>query len=677
MSAVLKDAGTLGYLIMLGTAVGVVAAVAFAGLGFTKRRVPLTALVLFPYLVLAAGAFGAIASAAIAAGSVGSAAASEIASTAMTSAWASMAVDWVARWGAALVLAAGVWAAAVGSALVPGAEPKFTVWPAVAAGATAVGGAVLLFGTGTYLESSAGMALAPLVLVVGLGVAVAATRRAQDDDMFRVAGMRFAASMCALLAIVHASRAVDIGNRMVAFSSSSELMKLTDLPKAVVAYDDLVMPAISIGMIAMVIGVMIAFHGFFSEIGEVVVRYTVFDAFGVVVLLVGVGVFRIVENMSFNSLYTLATNTPALEMYEEYAGDLPSSVVSVGEQAIVTRYVEGGFGDLVALNNETWETRYRWTGTRWKEDRAPMTTIGGEHVPLLVMERSAPATKLVEALQATPEKKGLLLLRASEAKAGTEVPPELGRLQVTFFPIRLSTPETRDLKVDLWQEAGASEANFGPTTWYGPGDDAVEPLEYAAAALTGSQAKGLHVLAGERKVGDVVNSCMPYLVDATPAAEGEAPVLTVNADRWCAVGGEAADAVRTEAAAVVEMPNPEAPQMVIELEGPLQDVEVNEFVRRELGALAYCATVIQNPPEGSEVQKEELKGRMSLVLAIGKTGDVYDTLVDEKSKLQSPGMLRCSAKRFKKLKFTVPEEAPVDPAAPPPVRPKVTVHLDF
>ncbi|MCA9491418.1 MAG: hypothetical protein KC621_15910 [Myxococcales bacterium] len=677
MSAVLQDAGTLGYLIMLGTVVGVVAAAAFAGLAFTKRRVPLTALVLFPYLVLAAGAFGAIASSAIAASSVGQAAAGQIASLAMTSAWASMAVDWVARWGAALVLAAGTWAAAVGSAVVPGNEPKFTLWPSLLAGLTAVGGALALFGLGVYLGSGAGMALAPLVLVVGLGVAVAATRRAQDDDMFRVAGMRFASSMCALLAVVHGARAVDIGNRMVAFSSTGELMMMRDLPKAVELYDATVLPPITIGLTAMVIGVMIAFHGFFSEIGEVVVRYTVFDAFGVVALLVGVGTFRIVENYSFNGLYTLATNTPALEMYEEFGGDLPTSVMAIGEETVVTRYAEGGFGDLVALNNETWELRYRWTGTNWREVREPMGALTPGHVPLFVIERSAPAAKLVEALEAAPDHKGLLLLRASEAKAGTQVPPELGRLQVTFLPVALSTAETRDLKADLWAEAGSAEVMFGPTAWYGPGDDSLEVIDYAAAALEGTQAKGIHVLAGERKVGDVVNTCMPYVLDQNEVAEGEPPDLQMNAERWCTVGGDEADEVRKEAAAVVEMPNPASPRMTIEMEGPLQDVEVDELVRRELGALAYCAEVLREPPEGSDIQKEELRGRMSLILAVGKNGDVYDTLVEEKSRLQSPGILRCGTKRFRKLKFTVPEEGPVDPAAPPPVRPKVTVHLDF
>lgn len=686
MSAVLNDAGTLGYLILLGTVVGVVAAAAFAGLAFTKRRVPLTALVLFPYLVLGFGAFGAIASFSLVEGAMGAATPSTIPVVAMSGAWSSMAVDWLARWGAAVVLAAGVWAAAAGSALVPGDEPKFTFMPAGLAGASAVIGAgiVLSYGLSKGMGSS-GMGLALLILVVGAGVAVAATRRAQDDDMFRVAGMRFAASMCALLAIVHAARAVDIGNRMVAFAAQSPLMLATDLPKAVETYGSMVMPGLTIGVVAVLAGIVIAFHGFFSEIGEVVVRYTVFDVFGVVVILLGVGGVRLVEGWSFNSLYRLATNTPAVEMYEELAADLVSSGLTVGEFTVITRYAEGGFGDVLELDDETWHRKFEWAGSNWKERNEELAQVTlDERPPLLAAPRSAPAAKIVEALQATKDGKGFLLLRASEAKAGSEVPAELARLQVTYLPIALSTAQTRHLDKELWVEAGRPEVNYGPVVWFGDGDDAEEPLDYAAAALKGTTSPGLHVLAGERKVGDLVASCLPYLLDqGEEPEEGVAPTLTMNADRWCSVSADTEEVVRAEAEALVPMPAPENVKMALELEGPLDQAEVERLLGRELGALGFCADRAVHPIEGSDLQPEELKGRMTLHLAISKTGDVYDTLVDEKSKVQSPAMLRCATKRYKKMKFTVPEEVPPPPPEPgakppePPVRPQVTVHLDF
>ena len=45
--------------------------------------------------------------------------------------------------------------------------------------------------------------------------------------------------------------------------------------------------------------------------------------------------------------------------------------------------------------------------------------------------------------------KGFLLTRASEAKAGIIIPPEVSRLSTAMFPVTLS--ETRDLKTELWQ----------------------------------------------------------------------------------------------------------------------------------------------------------------------------------------------------------------------------------
>ena len=80
---------------------------------------------------------------------------------------------------------------------------------------------------------------------------------------------------------------------------------------------------------------------------------------------------------------------------------------------------------------------------------------------------------------------------------------------------------------------------------------------------------------------------------------------------------------------------------------------------------------------------------MTLTLAISKDGQVYDTLVDEKSKLQEPTIKTCPAKRFRKLAFTVPDPATLPPPEPvkpkrgqkgpppPPPGPRATIDLDF
>jgi hypothetical protein len=681
MTEILNNAGALGLLIMGGTGLGVLAAAALGGLAFTKRRVPLFALIAFPYLVLAAGAFGAWVASATAGSAVAAAAPADVASMAMSQAWASMAVDWVARWGAAIVLCAGVWAAAIGSAIVPGEEPRFTFTAAGGAAGTAVIGAIALLGYGAYSGFPA-LSLAALVLVNGFGVAAASTRRAADDDMFRVAGMRFAASVCALLSIWHAGRAVEIGNRMAAFEAGSALMTNLDILKAIETYDAMISPGLAVGVMAILIGVILAFNGFFTEIAEVAVRFTVYDCFFVVVSMVGVGLFRLVEMSGFNGLYAVAMNGPAVEAYHEMAGNLPSSVVPVGEQSAVARLAEGGFGDVLTLG-EHWVRTAKWTGSNWEEvhEELEQVTDLSDRPPLLSVGRPDQASRLFEVLDRVPEGKAFLLLRAAEVKPGVAVPDELARLQVTFLPIQKSTSANRDLKAHLWLEAGAPEVMFGPTVWFGEGDEVLDPLEYATAARTATASPGVHVLAGERKVGDVVNACMNYLLDK----KGEAEVAFTG-ERWCAVAPEDEKTLVAEAAAVTEIPNPENVRLALEIEGPLTASEVEEMIRREMGALSYCATKATTPdpnaPPGGP-PPEELKGRMDLNLAVGREGDVYDTSVDEKSKVQSPAILKCAAKRFRRLTFTLPPAeppAPVEPGAkppPPPTPPKVKVHLDF
>lgn len=686
MTEVLNNAGALGYLIMGGTALGVLASAALAGMAFTRRRVPLFALIAFPYLVLAAGAFGAFVASATAGDVVAAASPEAVASTAMSQAWASMAVDWVARWGAAIVLCAGVWAAAVGSAVVPGEEPRFTFWGAGGAAVTTVLGALTLLIYGVTVGFGSSLAIAGLVLVVGLGVSVASLRRAADDDMFRVAGMRFAASMCAVLSIWHASRAIEIGNRMVVFDSQSVLMTSVDILKAIDTYDTMIWPGIMIGFTSVAIAILLAFNGFFTEIAEVAVKFTVVDMFFVVLSFVGVGLFRLVELTGFNSLYAVAMNGPAVEAYHEIAGNLPTSLVPVGETTTVARLAEGGFGDVLVLG-EKWTRTAKWTGTNWEEVHEDLEGITlSDRPPLLAIGRPDPAAKLFEVLDKRPDGKAFVLLRAAEVKPGVTVPDELARLQVTFLPIQKSSPATRDHKTQVWLEAGAPEVMFGPIVWFGDGDDTLDALDYAAAARTATTGTGIHVLATDRKVGDVVSSCMNFTLDKKPGATEKDTTVAFVSDRWCAVSDEEPEALIKEASAVVEVPNPDNVKLTLEIEGPLDALQVEELVRRQLGALSYCATKATTPdpaaPPGTPAP-EELKGRMDLNLAIGREGDVYDTVVDEKSKVQSPAMLACAQKRFRKLSFTLPPPAPPVPEEPgakkpePPPAPKVIAHLDF
>jgi hypothetical protein len=343
---------------------------------------------------------------------------------------------------------------------------------------------------------------------------------------------------------------------------------------------------------------------------------------------------------------------------------------------------------VLELDHDVWVRRFAWSGRNWFEDGTPLdqVTLATDRPPLIAMERNAEADPLAAVLEKAPNGKALLLLRASEVKAGTHVPQELARLQTTFLPISLS--KDRDLKTQLWLEAGSSEVNWGPTTWFGEKDDSLDPIEYASAALAATQSPGVHILASKRKVGDLVSTCMSYVVDRVgeapePGVEGgPPPAFALNTARWCGVSFDEYDVVRKEATALWEVPQPENVKMSVSVEGGLDQAEVEDYLRRELGGIGWCA---QKLTEAGT----ELEGRMTLVLAVSKDGQVYDTLVDEKSKLQEPAIKTCAAKRFRKLSFTVPDPATLPPPEPVrprrgrnqpppgPVVPKATIDLDF
>ena len=388
---------------------------------------PLGAIVLLPYLILAVGAFGAWLATTSVLGAVASAEPNRIPLVAMAGAWNALTVDWLARWGAAIVLAASAWSAAIGAAVVPGAEPKFTLVAGAGAAITSVlGSIVLLVLSAHYGLGGSAYLLAVLVLVSGLAVAAAATRRATDDDMFRVAGMRFAASMAMLFGVFQAIRAVDIGNRITAFAADSEVLNTPDILKAIELFGATVDPGVTIGVVALLVAIVIAFFGFFSEIGEVVVRYTMFDMFAVVALMVFVGFLRIIENIGFNGVYAVATNVPAVEMYEDVGTGLAAASVTRGETVTTVRMADGGFGDVYAYEGEQWNRKFRWNGRNWVDqtnrlEKLEEVTDPGDRPPLLAVERGLAAEQLFPVLEKY-QGKGFIMMRAAEVKPGTYVP---------------------------------------------------------------------------------------------------------------------------------------------------------------------------------------------------------------------------------------------------------------
>lgn len=666
MSEALAASGAFGYIVLALGAIGILVNLGLAGLAFTKKRIPLTAIVAAPMLALAMGGLGTWLYAGSVWSAIESATGSEVTNLAFDGSYQAMWTEWLARWSAAVALAVGAWAAAVGS-LVPGEEGRMT--PGAAAGVlftTLVGAAIgswwaIAHGVG-------GLALVALFVFAGLGVALSATRRATDEQMFRVAGMRFTAGLSAVLAVWNGFRAVDVGNQIRQFSAG-EIGSTIDLHKALALYESTIAPVFMLGLIILFFALIVASIGSFAELGEVIERYTMYDLLGVAALMALAAVFRISASNSVGHLFDVGTNEPALHVYRGMTNGLGPSVLVEGETGTVVPVAKGGYGDVFALESVgggkyDWFRIYTWNGHQWNKDHTALADATLSPVPPLIAIQGTEQAKVMLPILEKSGGKGYVLTRASEGKPGVIVPPEVNRHAVAFLPVEMSS--TRDLQSELWMEAGSLEVMHGPTVWFGEGDD-LEPVAYMQKIATTTQAKGLNVSFGERRVNDIIQSCLPFVMDKVEA-EWKA------SDRWCHITTDDMTKLRAEAAAAWPVPAPENVTMTTVITGPLDPAEVNDRLSRELGALSYCV-------DKAVKANEPVAGDMLVLLAISKDGAVFDTRLDEKSKVQSPTMLGCTAKRFKGMGFTLPPEAPPVPVVegqeppPPPPIPGVAVTL--
>lgn len=664
MSAALAASGAFGYVILALGALGILLNLAMAGLAVTKRRVPLAALVAPPLLALAVGALGSWITAGGYWEQVDALTGTEMARKAFEGSYEALWADWLARWVASIALAVGVWAAAAGS-LVPGEEGKFTpVSAAMVVVTTLVGCGVSSW---YALTHGGGMSVVGMLAFVGFGVALASTRRATDEQMFRLAGMRFSAGVCAVLAVWHAGRALDIGNQITLFTDGGALVGVSDMNTALDLYAQHATAPFVVAVLALFFAFSVAVLGCFSELGEVFQRYTMFDLL-VVVAFAGVSaVARAFAIGRTGALFSVGTLQPATHAYREILNGLSPAVLVEAETALVVPVEQGGFGDVferepAADGKYEWVRTEAWTGRGWRPDHTPVDAAQiSERPPLLIIEGSQQAKDIIPVLEKSGGK-AFILQRASEAKAGTSIPPELKRLAVAFFPVELST--TRDLKAELWTEAGSLQLMWGPTTWYGEGEE-LDPIKYNAAVVAATKATGLHVLIGERRINDIASTCLPFMVDKSETGYA-------LSDRWCRISTEEATVFRQDAASVWPLPEAANLQMVLTITGPLDVAEVTDRLGRELGALSWCV-------DQSVKANEAVAGEMISILGIAKDGSIYDTRLDEKSKVQSPTMLRCSTKRFRGLAFTLPEPPPPPPPPvegeeppPPPIPPGIT-----
>ena len=645
MSGLMNAGGALTGVVLVVGVFGLLVTLALAGLGYTKRRVPLAMWAALPLLCVAVGALGAWSGAGDIYGSLEALEAGEVPGAAMAGVWSSLTIDWFSRWVAAFLFAAAAWGASIG-ALAAGDDTQFTpVSGAFAALVSIVGGlAIMAYGVQAGVGQQATI-MGVLIIFAGLGVSLGSFRRALDEQAERVAGMRFAASVCMFMGVSFAAGGLFMGSRMDVLGVGGALEQADDLMSAIAMWGELAAPVITLGWAAIVVAGIIAFFGFYNELGEVVERFTLVDVFATMLLMGFLGTLRVVEHSRTDGLFAIGANAPAAVLFGEYGSDLGAALLSIEKETQPVDPGAGGFGDVFAYKNEAWTRTHKWNGTGWDDDATPLESVEhGKLRPMLAIGSGEEAHWVVDALKVIPDGKALLMLRAFEVKEDVDVPDELSHLQVTFLELELGSEA--DFETEIWGDTGKRHVNWGPVKWFGE-TDGEEALVYIPGVFEDTESAGLNLFVEERsRVKGLISSCLAVVMELDEDGS------VVPSDKWCRLHEGTEEEARLLAMEAWEVPETEFTSMTVtHREGDQLDPErVIDRLMREVAGIEYCVN------ELLEEGEEELEGKMKLEVFVNKRGKVGDIKVHEKSKMQTPGAARCFAKRIKTASWEWPED---------------------
>lgn len=712
MFEAVEAAGSMGMLVVGLGGLGVVVSLGLAGLSFTKRRVPLAAWVLIPFLICVIGAFGAWSNAGSVLGTLPAADAAMLNEQALKGLWESVTIDWLSRWVAAGVLIVCTWTAGVGATLAAGPSEETALTP-VSAGLAAVGAilgciALGVYGVSNGLASEAYM-LAGLLLAGGLGVAFASARRAVYEHTYRVAGMRFTSAASFVIATWFGARAVAMGTQIDMFGPGGRAAGQT-LENAVRMWMEVADPVWTMSIAAFLLALVIAFFGVYSELGEIVQRYTLIDIWATCALVLVLVGARGLENSRTAALEDVGTHGPGREIFASWGTDLPSAVVVVDKKNHVSRPAPGGYGDVLVfrdfvvgyqedgkpINKREWRRTWAWDGSSWTADSAPLfceghtdactpATINGTRTPLLAIGKGEPGTDLLMAAEKVPNGEFMLLMRASDAGSDTVVPDQLAHAQLTFLPIKVGAPV--DLMKEIWVDAGYKEMFWGPTHWFGEGDDK-EPVLYADAIFSDTEAPGVHVLVSEKaRVEGIAGSCVAAEVAFVDDK-------TEPTDKWCAVTAGDVQEWRANAREVWPIPEPETVKATVakvetkpdQFELPVEGVSkehIEDVFLRETGAVANCQKLAHEKalddydPDDEDSELAPTDGRMEMSVVINDRGRINGTYIEDRSRLKNPDISRCIAGRYRKLSFEALPKLEAKEGEEKPEPPSITVYINY
>ncbi|MBT3219819.1 MAG: hypothetical protein HN348_12075, partial [Proteobacteria bacterium] len=555
MSEILESGGTLAIVVLGLGGLGLLITLVFAGLAFSKKRVPLTAWVAIPLLVMAVGALGSWMASGTVLGEIPDEVPDQIANHAFNGLWASLTTDWLARWVAAGLFACMTWAAAIGSAVSPGPERLWTLGAAVMSGAfTIIGTIACAVYAFRHEMAPEAYALAGLLAFGGFGVTLGATRRAIEEHQFRVAGMRFAACCCLVFSLAFAGSALGMGNRMYVFGPGGFAVDNTiGLQVIIDKWALLAAPVASLGWIVLGFAFVIAMFGVMAELGEVVMRYTLLDVVATIVLFGVLTGAHLVKLTNTSKLASFGTYGPAPIVFQEVGSDLPSALIQIKKKTYEVAPRTGGFDDVYVYETKSelipgetpddppttrkwqvWTRKFVRQADGWIEDATPAEKINKiDGLPLIAIGGSFEGVFLVDLMSKVTNGEALMLMGASEVKGDTEVPVNIAHRQVTFMPI--SMKKERDLSKELFSEAGARNRYYnGPILWYHEDMDE-ESMTYIDSAFEDTKSPGLHVLVGTRtRTKGIAASCLGVVMKNT-VEDLSQPANLVPTDRWCSL----------------------------------------------------------------------------------------------------------------------------------------------
>ncbi len=635
-------AGPLGTVILGLGGLGALLALVFTGLSLTMRRVPLAAWLAVPLLVLITGALGTWIQAGVVLEAAPAAGGrlSEVAASGLARSWAA---DFLSRQLSAWLLIGSAWGAALGAVRV-GKYAMWTPFAAIMTLLTAVLGAVALAVYAGYAGVPApAYSLAVLVLVGGVGLTVAASRRAYHEEAFRVAGLRFTAGVLYFLGVAQGARANLLGARMDIYSAQATVAP-DELGALVVTQLDYLAASNTLGWIALVVAAIVAVWSFGIELGDVVQKFTVWDVFAAGALLVLVAGVRVVEITRVDKVQDIALLQPMPQLIAGFGYDLPAASVALHGAFHDAHFPRAGFGDALVYKDGQWKRTWAWTGKGWVEDDTPLEQarlFKGLDV-LVAIPSGEPAKPLVEVL----EKLGgeaIVLLRAGELDL--TLPVEAAHLQGTLLHVKLST--ARDFTKELWVDADRYDFYYGPVRLFGEGTEAKDPVRRIAAAYALHEGVGnLQVVVGERtRVSNVAELCVAS--EVVPEEDG----VSLRGG-WCALATEPVDDFLAAAAEAVQFPAPDAVRMTTKSKD--YGAKFEAPLARELPAFDYCGTRAMDDVEEGQV----LRGNLKVVFTIDAKGRASGYAWDEKN-IDSRTLRTCVKDRLDKIRFPITEEIEV------------------